>query len=119
MLVTVLFSNRIEIKECKYDLTFWRKVFEYAKTYSLKIKRLTIGSRIVDKNADWYFVINQATHFAVKNSTIWERGVGSVRMKEPKTRIEWYDMQTNILNNVKLEPGIIGSLEEFGIEREK
>jgi len=119
MLATILFDNGIEIVECKYDLAFWRKVLAYARAYSLKIKCFTIGNRIIDKNADWYFIINQATSFSHSGLTIWERGIGSVREKEPKTRIEWYDLRTNILKNVRLEPGIIGSLEEFGIQREK
>lgn len=121
-------DNGEVIREDGSDIRHWGKVVKRCHTEGLKIREFRLvnregnRSKVIDKLADRYFVINDvlATMGSGGQETKSKRGIGSVRGGESnKTRVEWYRWPDRRFITVEVTRGIQSHIPEISVERAK
>ncbi len=120
MLWQIDLDNYETITEDHNDLGHWGKILKKCHDGNLSILNFRLVSpngsaNIIDKNADRYFVINEITAF-VGGSSISRRGIGSVREKTNKVRIEWYCLNTRNYIFTEVNEGVKDYISEISIQ---
>lgn len=123
MLWEVDLSNGKTIQENKHDLGHWGKFIKDCRSKNLEIIQFRLvdnngESKIIDKNADRYYIINEIIAF-IGGQSISRRGVCSVREAPEKIRIEWYQLEDGKFITTEIISGVDDHISEISVARYK
>lgn len=117
-------SDGSTIHEDGNDISHWAKVLQHCNENGLEIVEFRVVNdnsgkhKVIDKLADGYFVINQITGF-MRGGSQSRRGIGSVRYKSNKVRIEWYEWPSRKFVTAEITRGIGERIPEISVARRK
>lgn len=120
-------SNGETVREDGNDICHWGKMVSRCQEQNLKIVEFRLvnkgglKSKVIDKNADRYFVINDVIGLVGKSGkkTYSRRGIGSVRESVGKTRVEWFRWPGRQFITVEVTQKLDACLPEISVERLK
>ncbi|MCK5610071.1 hypothetical protein KAR91_49820 [Candidatus Pacearchaeota archaeon] len=123
MLWEVDLTNGTTVREDSSDPGHWGRFVRQCHSDDLDIIEFRLIDKagqvkIVDKNADRYYVINEIMAF-VNRPTMSRRGICSVRELPEKTRIEWYKLEGGEFITAEITRGIDDHIPEISVARHK